>query len=87
LAVGDHHQLLDAQYYVSGTYYACVTLYEVWPIRDGGRSGSVVWRGDYFAAPSLAVTKGTERLAYGAIMLQELKKAVRCFQKDATAKP
>jgi hypothetical protein len=87
LDLGDHFQLLDAQYYVSGVYYACATLYEVWPIQEGGKSGALVWRGDFFAAPTLAFTKGTERLAYGAIMLQELKKAVRCFQKDATAKP
>jgi len=87
LPVGDHHQLLDVQYYVSGVYYACVTLYEVWPIREGARLGSLVWRGDFFAAPTLAFTKGTDRLAYGAIMLQELKKAVRCFQKNVTANP
>jgi hypothetical protein len=87
LPIEDHHQLLDVQYYVSGIYYACVTLYEVWPIRDGRKLGALVWRGDFYAAPSLAFTKGTERLAYGAIMLQELKKAVRCFQKDVTAKP
>jgi hypothetical protein len=87
LPLGDHYQLLDAQYYVSGVYYACVTLYEVWPICEGGKSGALVWRGDFFAAPSLAITKGTERLAYGAIMLQELKKAVHSFQQAMTAQP
>jgi hypothetical protein len=83
----DDHLLLDVQYYVSGTYYIYFTLYKVGPIQDGGRAGSLVWRGDFFAAPSLAYTKGTERLAYGAIMVQDLKKAVRCFQDDVTAKP
>lgn len=87
LSLGDHYQLLDAQYYVSGVYYACVTLYEVWPIRDGQTPGALVWRGDFFAAPTLAFTRGTERLAYGAIMLQELKKAVRSFQKDVASNP
>jgi hypothetical protein len=85
LSLGDRHQLLDVQYYVSGTYYTIVTLYELWPIQVGSRIGTLVWRGDFFAAPSLALTRGTERLAYGAIMRQELKKAVRCFQNDATA--
>jgi hypothetical protein len=65
-------------------YYTYVTLYQVWPIQERGRSGALVWRGDFFAAPTLTFTKGAERLAYGAIMLQELKKAVRCFQEHVT---
>lgn len=82
LPVGDRYQLLDAQYYVSGTYYTSVTLYEVWPIPAGDRTGSLVWRGDFFAAPSLAYMKGVERLAYGAVVLQDLKKSIRLFQED-----
>jgi hypothetical protein len=86
LALGDRHLLLDVQYYVSGIYYTIVTLYEVWPIQVGSRLGTLVWRGDFFAAPTIGLTRGTERLAYGAIMQQELKKAVRCFQNDVTGK-
>lgn len=78
--------MLDVQYYVSGAYYTFVTLYKVWPVQVGGKSAALVWRGDFFAAPTLALTKGAERLAYGAIMLQELKKAIRCFQNDVVAK-
>jgi hypothetical protein len=80
LEVGDHYQRLEVEYYVSGTYYTSATLYEIWPIRDGGRTGSLVWRGDLFAAPLLRFTKGVERLASGVIMIQEIKKEVRCFQ-------
>jgi hypothetical protein len=80
LDLGDHFQLLDIEYYVSGNYYTSATLYEIWPIRDGGRTGSLVWRGDLFAAPLLRFTKGVERLASGVIMIQEIKKEVRCFQ-------
>jgi hypothetical protein len=82
LPLGDHYQLLDAQYYVSGTYYTFVTLYEVWSARIGEKLGALVWRGDYIAAPTLAFTKGFDRLAYGAIMVQEVKKAIRTFQED-----
>jgi len=85
LPVNDHYQLADVGYYVSGDYYTSVTLYEVWPIRVGEKSGALVWRGDYFAAPILAFTKGTERLAYGALMLQDIKKEIRCFQDDLKA--
>ena len=33
LAVGDHFQLVDMEYYVSGNYYTSATLYEVWPVQ------------------------------------------------------
>jgi hypothetical protein len=82
LPAGDRYQLLDAQYYVSSTYYTSVTLYEVWPSQVGEKPGALVWRGDFFAAPSLAYAKGFERLAYGTVMLQELKKTIRFFQDD-----
>ena len=80
LAVDDRFQLLDVDYYVSGTYYAATTLYDIWPIRIGDKVGSLVWRGDFFAAPTLRFTKGIERIAYGAVMIQEIKKGIRCFQ-------
>jgi hypothetical protein len=83
LQLGDRFQLLDVEYYVSGTYHVFATLYEVWPIQIGDRSGTLIWRGDFFASPALAFTKGTERLAYGMIMAQELRKAIHCFQNDA----
>jgi hypothetical protein len=86
LPLGDHYQLLDAQYYVSGTYYTFVTLYEIWPTRVGEKSEALVWRGDFIAAPTLAFTKGFDRLAYGAIMVQEVKKAIRSFQDDVKVK-
>ena len=87
LPLGDRYQLMDAQYYVSGVYYSFVTLYEVWPIQLGGQPASLIWRGDFFAAPVLEFTNGFERLAYGAIMIQELKKAIRAFQDDVKTKP
>jgi hypothetical protein len=85
LSQGDHYQLLDVQYYVSGRYYAAATLCEIWPIRVGEKSGALVWRGDFVAAPTLAFIKGIDRIVYGAILLQEVKKVVRCFQDDLKA--
>jgi hypothetical protein len=82
----DHYQLLDVQYYVSGKYYAAATLCEIWPIPVGDKSGALVWRGDFVAAPGLAFTTGTDRILYGAVLLQEIKKVVRCFQDDLKAK-
>ncbi len=82
LPVDDHYQLLDLEYYVSGSYYASATFYEVWPIKVGDKTGSLVWRGDLFSAGGLAYTKGMERIAYGAVMLLEIKKGIRAFQDD-----
>ena len=64
LQVGDHYQMLDIEYYVSGTYYTTATLYEIWPIRDGVRTGSLVWCDVLCSAPILrfATGDGTTRL-------------------------
>jgi len=83
LAVGDHFQLVDLEYYVNANYYTSATLYEVWPVQAQGKAMSLVWRGDFFAAPTLRFTKGTERIAYGALMLQDIKKEIHCMQEDA----
>jgi len=80
LQVGDHYQMLDIEYYVSGTYYTSATLYEIWPIRDGGRTGSLVWCNVLCSAPTLRFASGIERLATGAIMTLEVKKSLQCFQ-------
>lgn len=80
LQVGDHYQLLDIEYYVSGTYYTTATLYEIWPTRDGGRTGSLVWCNVLCSAPTLRFASGIERLATGVIIALEFKKCIRCFQ-------
>ncbi|MGB9082086.1 MAG: hypothetical protein WCD00_12375 [Desulfuromonadaceae bacterium] len=80
LQVGDRYQLLDIEYYVSGTYYTSATLYEIWPIQDGGRTGSLVWCNVMCSAPTLRFAAGIERLASGVILTLEFKKCIRCFQ-------
>ena len=80
LQVDDHYHLLDLEYYVSGTYYTSATLYQIWPIRDGGRTGSLVWSNVLCSAPTLRFATGIERLASGIILTIEFKKLIRCFQ-------
>jgi hypothetical protein len=86
LPVGNHFQIVDMEYYVNANYYTSATLYEVWPIQAQGKSEALVWRGDFFAAPTLRFTKGTERIAYGALMLQDIKKEIHCMQDEAKTK-
>jgi hypothetical protein len=85
MPTGERIQLVDTEYYVCANYYTSTVLYEIWPIRAAGKEGSLVWRGDFFAAPTLAITKGTERVAYGALMLQSVKQFVRHFSEDLKA--
>ncbi|MGO9527070.1 MAG: hypothetical protein ACLP0A_05810 [Verrucomicrobiia bacterium] len=86
LPVGNHFQIVDMEYYVNANYYTSASLYEVWPIQAQGKSMALVWRGDFFAAPTLRFTKGTERIAYGALMLQDIKKEIHCMQDEAKTK-
>jgi hypothetical protein len=86
MPVGDHYQLIDLEYYVNANYYTSATLYEVWPVQAQGKSMALVWRGDFFAAPTLRFTKGTERIAYGALMLQDIKKEIHSMQDEAKTK-
>ncbi len=86
LPVEDHYQLMDVEYYVSGSYNCAITLSEIWPIRIGDKSVALVWRGDFLSARRLALVKGADRIAYGVMMVQEIKKVVRCFQDDLRGK-
>ena len=82
LHVGDRYQQLDLEYYVSGTYYASATLYEIWPISDGGKTGSLVWCNVLCSAPTLRYASGMERLASGVVLTLEFKKCIRSFQES-----
>ncbi|WP_136526334.1 hypothetical protein [Geomonas ferrireducens] len=65
---------------MSGTYYTSSTLYEIRAIRDGGRTGSLIWCNVLCSVPELRFAAGIERLAAGVILTLEFKKFVRCFQ-------
>jgi hypothetical protein len=83
LPVGDHFQLVDIQYYVNANYFTSASLYEVWTVSNHGQPAALIWRGDFFAAPTLRFTKGTDRIAYGVLMLQDIKKEIHCMQEQA----
>ncbi len=78
-----HYQTLDLTYYSSGGIYTSFTLSDIWKVEVEGGPASLVWQGQFVSAPSLALTRGVERMATGKIMVQELKKSIRYFQKDA----
>jgi hypothetical protein len=78
--MGTSHQLLDLIYYSTSDVFIAFTLHEVWPIQVGGAEASLVWRGEHVCAPDIASTHGVEKMAAGALMLQEVRKAVNIFR-------
>ena len=84
---GDRYQIADCAYYSSSGFYASYTLRQVWPIKIKDQNASLVWRGEFVSAPSLADRKGIEAMAAPAILLQELKKTIRAFQEDVIKAP
>jgi len=82
-AFPDHWKMADVTYYASSDYFTSMVLYELWPVTVDGRESTLVWRLDMVSAPKLAFTKGVDQMVYGGVLLQEVKKVVRAFQKDA----
>ena len=76
-------QAADTFYYSSGGFYAGLTLYQMWPIDVGGRSSTLVWRGDMIASSSLASLHGVEKLASESAMMKDVAKSITIFRKES----
>ena len=75
-------QTLDVEFFVNSGVYTTIELDQYWPITIGGKSETLVWRGDYVSAPSVAYLHGTERLASGMVMLQDVKAVIDAFRSE-----
>ncbi len=75
-------QRADVEYYVSNGIYTSVELEQLWPMTIGGRNGTLVWRSDMVSTANVAYLHGTERLASGMLMLQDVKQAVDAFRSE-----
>jgi len=47
-----------------------------------GRTETLVWRDDMVSTANIAYLHGTERLASGMIMLQDVKQAIDAFRSE-----
>ena len=72
----------DVEYYVSNGIYTSVELEQLWPATIAGRNGTLVWRADMVSTANVAYLHGTERLASGMLMLQDVKQAVDAFRSE-----
>lgn len=75
-------QSVDIDFYVNYGVYATVELEQIWPVTINGKNASLIWRGDLVSTPSVAYLHGTERLASGMIMLQEVKQNIDAFRSE-----
>jgi hypothetical protein len=72
----------DVEYFVSSGIYTSVELEQLWPATIGGKTGTLVWRADMVSTANVAYLHGTERLASGMLMLQDVKQAVDAFRSE-----
>ena len=73
----------DATYYASGSFYAGLTLYQLWPVEVDGRPSTLVWRGDLISSEELAGLRGVERMGSESAMIKNISKAVRIIRSDS----
>ena len=76
-------QTADATYYASSSFYAGVTLYQLWPVEVEGRPSTLVWRGDLISSEELAGLRGVERMGSESAMIKNISRAVRVIRSDS----
>jgi hypothetical protein len=79
---GPSIQSCDIDFYVNYGVYATIELEQMWPVTIDGKNETLVWRDDLVSAPSIAYLHGTERLASGMIMLQDVKQNIEAFKAE-----
>jgi len=84
LISGGGAQIADGLYYASSGYNVSLTLQQLWPIQVGGRPSTLIWRGDFVSATSLADLHGVERLASEGAMRKDILKAAQAFQRESS---
>jgi len=81
-STGTSIQSADIDFYVNYGVYATLELEQIWPVTINGKAESLVFRDDLVSAPSVAYLHGTERLASGMIMLQDVKQNIEAFRSE-----
>jgi hypothetical protein len=72
----------DIEYFVNNGIYVSVELHQLSPVTLNGREETLVWREDLVSTANVAYLHGTERLASGMIMLQDVKQAIDAFRAE-----
>jgi hypothetical protein len=72
----------DIEYYLNSGIYVSIELEQLSRVTVNGQEATVVWRDDLVSTSNVAYLHGTERLASGMIMLQDVKQAVDAFRSE-----
>jgi hypothetical protein len=75
-------QQADIEFFVNSGIYASLELEQLWPVTVNGHTETLVWRDDMVSTSNVAYLHGTERLASGMIMLQDVKQAIDAFRAE-----
>jgi hypothetical protein len=75
-------QQADVEFFVNSGIYASIELEQLWPVTLNGHTETLVWRDDLVSTSNVAYLHGTERLASGMIMLQDVKQAIDAFRAE-----
>ncbi|MDX2225680.1 MAG: hypothetical protein SFY92_01060 [Verrucomicrobiae bacterium] len=76
-------QIVECQIYVSNQYESALILYELRPILVGGRECTVIWRQDFITSPFFKSLTGLLGLVAEQVMMADVEKSAKLFQKDA----
>lgn len=72
----------DIEYFVNNGIYVSIELEQLSPVTVNGKTETLVWRDDLVSTSNVAYLHGTERLASGMIMLQDVKEAIDAFRAE-----
>jgi len=72
----------DLEYFVNSGIYVSLELEQLSPVTVNGKVETLVWRADMVSTSNVAYLHGTERLASGMIMLQDVRQAVDAFRSE-----
>jgi hypothetical protein len=72
----------DIEYFVNNGIYVSLELHQLSPVTINGQEETLVWREDLVSTANVAYLHGTERLASGMIMLQDVKQAIDAFRSE-----
>jgi hypothetical protein len=72
----------DIEYFLNNGIYVSIELEQLLPVTINGRNETLVWRDDLVSTSNIAYLHGTERLASGMIMLQDVKQAIDAFRSE-----
>jgi hypothetical protein len=72
----------DVEYFVNNGIYVSIELEQLSPVTLNGKTETLVWRDDLVSTSNVAYLHGTERLASGMLMLQDVKQAIDAFRAE-----